>query len=243
VFVTHLHPDHHGLERWLGALGAEIVSLGDPSTGRHPDEWQANAEGYRSWVLESGFPADELDRWGEAVSGASEPPPRALVPDETAVRLGGRSLEVIATPGHSPRMACLFDRAGRVFFSSDHVLEEITPHVGRFSAHENDPLGDYLRSLRRVRDLDAMLVLPGHGPPLSRPLATRVDEILEHHRLRTEEVRQALSLGACTGWEVASSVSWLGRTNGWDDLRGGGRFMALVETLAHMRRLELEAGA
>jgi hydroxyacylglutathione hydrolase len=44
--------------------------------------------------------------------------------DGQQIRLGGRSLEVITTPGHTPGSVCLLDVGGRRLFSGDTVCAE-----------------------------------------------------------------------------------------------------------------------
>ena len=71
--------------------------------------------------------------------------------------------------------------------------------------HPDGLLGDYLDSLRRLRELGELIVLPGHGPEL--PNAGVVAEHYLHHRqARLEQVREALAAGASTPEQVVASV-------------------------------------
>jgi len=45
--------------------------------------------------------------------------PTALLHDGDIIDLGGRRLEVICTPGHSPGSMCLLDRQNRILFTGD----------------------------------------------------------------------------------------------------------------------------
>ena len=96
-------------------------------------------------------------------------------------------LQVVWTPGHSPGLCCLYNPNYRYLFSSDHVIEDITPHVGWLAGE--DMLGDYLTSLDRLDPLAVDLILPAHGAPFSGlrdwTAATR-----EHHQGRTREIEQ-----------------------------------------------------
>ncbi|MHB8509218.1 MAG: MBL fold metallo-hydrolase [Candidatus Dormibacteria bacterium] len=243
VFLTHLHPDHYGLSRWLAnSFGTEILAHGDAARGRHADEWDVSSASLAAWMHTNGFPS-HAERPGEDNDSWSvHHPPDQLLSGGTILTRGAYRLEVVATPGHSPGLACLFDAASGILFSADHVLPRISPHVGRFHPGNDDPLGDYLDSLRRVAALGVGLVLPGHGDPFEA-FSTRVTELLEHHRERSEELEVAIAGALLTGYEAAARVSWRGSPNGWQSLREESRFMAVTETLAHLRRMELEGSA
>jgi glyoxylase-like metal-dependent hydrolase (beta-lactamase superfamily II) len=70
-------------------------------------------------------------------------------------------------------------------------------------------LGDYLRSLDRLRALaDAAglaALLPGHGPALHDPAGT-LDYYIGHRRDRLAEVREALAAGDRTPGEIVARV-------------------------------------
>ncbi len=122
-------------------------------------------------------------------------PVRALDP---AHRLGGEGLgegdvvaaagvevRVLATPGHTAD-SLSFAVEGAVL-TGDTVLGRgttvVVPPEGR--------LADYLDSLRRLQDLGARAVLPGHGPELP-DLAAVTAYYLRHRQERLEQVRAAL---------------------------------------------------
>lgn len=127
-----------------------------------------------------------------ALTGA---PVRALDP---AQRLGGEGLvegdvvavagvevRVLATPGHTSDSLCF--TLGDAVLTGDTVLGRGTTLV----AHPDGRLGDYLGSLRRLRDLGARTVLPGHGPELP-DLAAVTTAYLAHREQRLDQIRAAL---------------------------------------------------
>lgn len=86
-------------------------------------------------------------------------PTRRLRDGET-LDLGGRTLEVLLTPGHSPGSLCLLDRARRMLFTGDTLYPaELYAHLP-----ESD-LADYVRSAARLGRLaDAIdTIHPGHN--------------------------------------------------------------------------------
>jgi hypothetical protein len=89
-----------------------------------------------------------------------------------------------------------------------------------------------------VRALDVDEVLPAHEYRF-RNLASRVDDLLEHHaeRLRAIEQRVAASPGI-TCWELTVALPW---SRAWADIPTFMRRAANGETLAHLMVL-LSAG-
>jgi glyoxylase-like metal-dependent hydrolase (beta-lactamase superfamily II) len=86
----------------------------------------------------------------------------ALV-DNEVIRLGEISLQVLATPGHTPGSICLGTLGQRVLFTGDTLFPG-GPGATKF------PGGDFptiIRSLRRLFAMfdDDTVVLPGHGAP------------------------------------------------------------------------------
>ena len=99
--------------------------------------------------------------------------------------------EAIATPGHSAdHVALLF---GRVAFVGDTVLglgsALVSPGEGSLVA--------YMRSLRRLRELDLETICPGHGPYVNRPNA-KLDAYIQHREEREKWILEAIERGART---------------------------------------------
>ncbi len=89
--------------------------------------------------------------------------------DDTHIfHLGGRDVEVIPTPGHTPGSVCFLDRANRQLFSGDTVCEwGILLHL----PGEGEPPAVYLESMERLKDLSDAFdsVWPGHhGFPVDK---------------------------------------------------------------------------
>ncbi|MEO5873706.1 MAG: MBL fold metallo-hydrolase, partial [Streptosporangiaceae bacterium] len=132
VVVTHCHPDHAGLAgRVREASGAwiamheediRLVELMRESTGDELADWVERAGAPES--AREGY--DELGRMQMELPALADRPVR----DGDLIDLPGRSLRVIWTPGHSPGHICLHLEDRDVLFTGDHVLPEITPHVG-----------------------------------------------------------------------------------------------------------------
>jgi glyoxylase-like metal-dependent hydrolase (beta-lactamase superfamily II) len=135
-------------------------------------------------------------------------PARRLGPEGLAdgdvVTTGGCELRVVATPGHSADSVCLLLPADDALFTGDTVLGRGTTVIA-----QDGNLGDYLRTLARLRELaearQVGTLLPGHGPVLADPLAT-LDYYLSHRAERLDQVRSALAAGATTPAEIVALV-------------------------------------
>ena len=69
-------------------------------------------------------------------------------------------------------------------------------------------------------------------------------ELIRHHEERLQEILQVLKReGPMTAYEVAKRVRWRVRYSSWEEYPPAERFFALGETLAHLRRLEVEGHA
>ena len=125
--------------------------------------------------------------------------------DEATVReVAGVDWLTLLTPGHSSDSVCLLLRGDRALLTGDTVLGRGTTVV----AHPDGQLGDYLDSLRRMRDVaddDVDVLLPGHGPVIDDPIAV-LDYYLAHRAERLEQVRAAVAAGAAGAAEVVRQV-------------------------------------
>lgn len=145
----------------------------------------------------------------------------------------GRSLSVVETPGHTQGHVVFHDESAALLFTGDHVLPTITPSVGFEPVLSANPLGSFLESLVRVRQLPDALLLPAHGG-VAPSVHARVDELLAHHDLRLDETLAATRSGAETGLEVASQLRWTRRAHRLSDLDPFNQMLALAETSAHL---------
>ena len=102
-----------------------------------------------------------------SVEEAAGLPPAELLPvkDGHVFDLGGRSLEVIEQPGHTPGEIVLLDAANRLVFTGDNNNALVWLFLPTCR-----PLEVYLESLRKLkrRDGEFDTILPGHGPPLPK---------------------------------------------------------------------------
>lgn len=239
VFVTHDHPDHMGLARWLAERHGAAIWMSQAAHESaadflrlEPAEVDARLRAFlRRHGLETAAAGDP-PRDHRTSFGGIPPLTRAPVDGETLVA-GGASWQVVETAGHCRGHLCLYEAGRRILVSGDQVLPSISPNVSVLpTAPDADPLRSFLESLVRLEACDpATLVLPSHGRPF-RALHARTADLRRHHfeqlgRLE-EHCREPRSA------HDAVAVMF-GRV-----LRGFHRVLALGEALAHLHFLASE---
>ncbi|HEX2094818.1 MAG TPA: MBL fold metallo-hydrolase, partial [Longimicrobiaceae bacterium] len=212
VVLTHAHIDHYGLagpvRAWSGARVA-IHAREEELARRFVDHWPEDREGVAAAFERMGVPAGvaaELLTVTDRIHALYVPfQPDQLLTGERGPLPGGAGWEWILTPGHSPGHIVIYHPGQRILIAGDHVLPRISPNIGA-DLYVEDPLSDYLASLRRLRELPVEAVLPSHGP-LFGDLPGRIDQILAHHEERKGKILRFLGTdGPRTAFEVAANV-------------------------------------
>lgn len=157
VVNTHAHPDHSGGDYQFAEVYINPSDL-------------TEALGYVNLpVKKSGAAAN--------MSGGATPTGNDLFSDTlnhkpTKIRslkegqifdLGGRRLEIIYVPGHTPGEICLLDSQNKLLFTGDNDNGLVWLHIKGCL-----PLEVYLRSLEKLnkRSGEFNTILPGHGTPI-----------------------------------------------------------------------------
>ena len=163
--ATHRHFDHTG-----GLHEFEEVVVHRDDAGA-----VANAEGFASLRIED-YPPEELSGYDPPASLLTALPhegfdpasysvtpatPTRIVEDGDVIDLGDRTLRVLHLPGHTPGEIGLWEEATRTLFSGDCVYES---GVLLDELPESN-ISEYVRSMRRLRDLPARVVHGGHDDP------------------------------------------------------------------------------
>ncbi len=136
-------------------------------------------------------------------------------------------LVAIATPGHASDHLCFV--LGHACFTGDLILGEGSTIVGPRAM--DGSLGDYMRSLERLRELDLEVLYPGHGPEIRDPQA-KIDEYVEHRLMRERRLLAALDRGERSRAALLAEV--------WDDVPAELRDAAAVAMQAHLEKLQDE---
>ena len=239
IVLTHHHPDHIGLSGELQEQSGVPVYM-------HPiDEkslriiWEGTMPRRFDFVSEF-FRQNGLERtelWynqtdPQVIRAILRVPPHEafkLVEDGDTIDLVGEHYRVLWVPGHADGQIVLFRERDGLFIAADHVLPRITPNIGLYSQEDRkNPLGDYLDSLRKVEDLPASIVLPGHGEPFT-DLGTRVREIIQHHAKRESQILSLLKERPQHAADLTRQMFPSRRIESHEALR-----MAVAEIMAHL---------
>ncbi|MFL7795052.1 MAG: MBL fold metallo-hydrolase [Anaerolineae bacterium] len=169
VVNTHDHPDH---TFGNGQFDRVYVHATDEVAARKlpPAEM-------RAWIVDNVLPKPlpegfQFDAWAVAGPGALD-----TIQDGHVFDLGGRILEAISVPGHTPGSICLLDRQAKILFTGDSVL----PGAIWLHLDESLPLRQFHENLQRLQDMaDAFdTILPGHADLQALPLSkTLLDDLI-----------------------------------------------------------------
>lgn len=244
---THFHPDHIGLAGWMcdHHQCPLVMTRGEWLTARmlSADARDAVPAEMVAFWRAAGWDDAQVARGTErGWSGFRRiitPLPlgyRRIV-DGEVLRIGGHDWQIVTGSGHSPEHACLYDAQRKLLIAGDQVLPRISSNISLgVTEPEADPLGDWLDSIARFRQLpDDLLVLPAHGDAFHN-LHVRLDALDREHRDRLDEL--ALFIAEAPRRAVDCFGRLFRRAIG-PELLG----MATGESLAHLRRLEVEGRA
>jgi glyoxylase-like metal-dependent hydrolase (beta-lactamase superfamily II) len=243
ILVTHVHRDHYTQAVYLRREFGTPVSLGageqeSLQISMNPDRAPLqNQLGYLR-LLGAGDLADRMAK----LQGPRDPyktgweTPDDWLRDSEKIEHGGRTLDVVATPGHTRGHVVFHDTGSRLLFAGDHVLPTITPSIGFEPVLSDDPLGAFLGSLALMRSRPDARLLPAHGPVTGSTHA-RVDELIAHHGARLDETEAAIRGGAQTAPEAAAVLRWTRRGRELADLDPFNQMLAISETAAHLQLL------
>jgi len=233
IFITHKHPDHFGMaSRIQSESGAEVYI--------HRDDWEDVArfterrdevlEKYAQTMLRWGVPKGAVDPVIELLKEGSviaRSVKAQMLADGQAVPLGRQKIIVIHTPGHTQGSVCF--RYKNTLFTGDHLLPDYTPNIGATDALMSDMLKKYIQSLLKIRELDGIEVLPGHGEQISNHKAL-IDSIIQHHEERKRAIVKILSDGIPrSAYQIALEL--FGSLDSYHVMLGAGEVHAHLEDL------------
>jgi len=181
VCLTHWHEDHIRFFHLLDDCGfwmseADSVPLSNPRD-------------FIKWYGFGGPGFADLRRTLEARMASEihfKPRiPDRLLADGDIIDLGSVSMEVIATPGHSPGHLSFFFREPSILFLGDYSLDAFGPWTG-------DPFADIdqcIASINRLRQVPADILIAGHRPqPITSDADKRWERYLHTITIREEEI-------------------------------------------------------
>ncbi|MFQ6128266.1 MAG: MBL fold metallo-hydrolase [Thermoplasmata archaeon] len=212
ILITHGHVDHFGLARQVSeASDAEIlVHMGDENLVKNfKGTFVERKEQFQEEMKRCGVPArtvdlvedffDFLSRMADStnISGYLE--------DGQEIDAGDSTLEVVHTPGHSAGSVSFLSSDG-FLFSGDTLARDYTPSIICAGTETlSAGLDEYLKSLEKLKGIDAKEVHPGHGGPFSDKNEA-IDECLETMRTREARIIQSLQIESATPFDLMTRV-------------------------------------
>ena len=154
--------------------------------------------------------------------------PDELVSDNDTLRVGGLTLRMVHTPGHTAGHLSPFLEEGRVVFAGDNVLGLGTTVV------PPPPHGDmtqYIDSLAKMQALEAELMCCGHGPVVREP-NRKLQELIDHRHEREEQILSLAGEGRDTVKAMVRAI--------YPELDKRLLGMAQSQVLSHLSKLERE---
>ncbi|HEU4706200.1 MAG TPA: MBL fold metallo-hydrolase [Solirubrobacterales bacterium] len=236
IVVTHQHIDHLGLvEILVQHSGAEVAALG--AAAKRLAAFEEDAEEEDKFAVEvmlrNGIPEDvtvalrsvsrSFRGWGSHVE-VTRP-----LEDGGTLELGGRRLEVLHRPGHSPSDTVFWDEKRRILIAADHLLPKISsnPLITRpldGSSRRTQALVTYIESLRRTREMPAEIVLPGHGEPITDHVEL-IDARMAGYDRRKEKIHRLIAEQPRNAYELAQAL--------WGNVAVTQAFLTLSEVIGH----------
>ena len=167
VLVSHGHSDHSPLAQPLA-------------------EWA----GCKTYAKNCGVPTAKGELGSADDLGFM---PDVKVGDGDVISGPGWTLDVIETPGHTCNHLCFGLREENTCLSGDHIMGWSTTVV----APPDGDMGDYMRSLEKIRSMKFDALYPTHGDPVKGQdfVEHFITEYAEHRRERERAILHHLSKG------------------------------------------------
>ncbi len=174
--ATHIHWDHIGGHRYFPEFYAHEAELNWLSGG-----FPLSVEAVRAMVADRCCLPEDFDVSRYTLFQGH---PARVLRDGDRIELGGRTLEVLHTPGHSPGHMCFWEAERGYLFSGDLVYRGTL-----FACYPSTDPEEYLSSLERTACLPMERLLPAHhaldiGPELLGRVRDAFRGLKEQGKLR-----------------------------------------------------------
>jgi glyoxylase-like metal-dependent hydrolase (beta-lactamase superfamily II) len=153
---TEPHSDHMGGNCFLRELGIDVY--GHFGIERNDDELEAVKESYNSTVADA---YRRRHHEGDLVFLKTRfSNPNRRFREDFTLDLGGLSVQILLTPGHTPENASVYVPSDRILYCGDLMVNGYVPHLAEGCAAD---WREWLESLDKIEKLALDVVVPGHG--------------------------------------------------------------------------------
>jgi len=251
IAATHIHPDHYGLVDKLKQISGAKVALSDIEAKFIDSRYgktDALLKQVKQLLASNGVPEADLTELAEASMAVKQfvgvVKPDIILKDGDKITVASSEFKVVLTPGHSPGHVCLYEPKRKLFFSGDHILPDIFPHVGFHPQSGVNPLGDFLKSLEALSKLEINFTFPGHGSVFSG-FKLRLSELHYYHEQRQREIMRIIESDTKSAYQIATEIQWMpaGESVPFNKLSAFDKRLAVMETLAQLKLCVIESKA
>jgi glyoxylase-like metal-dependent hydrolase (beta-lactamase superfamily II) len=251
IAATHIHPDHYGMVDKLKQLSGARVALSDIEAKLVDSRYgktELLLQQVKKLLVSNGVPEADLTELAESSLAIKQfvgvVKPDIILKEGDKITVASSEFKVMLTPGHSPGHICFYEPKRKLFFSGDHVLPDIFPHVGFHPQSGNNPLADFLKSLEALADLEVSFIFPGHGSVFSG-LKLRLGELHYYHEQRQRSIMRIIENDTKSAYQIATEIPWMpaGESVPFNKLSAFDKRLAVMETLAQLKLLMSEGKA
>jgi glyoxylase-like metal-dependent hydrolase (beta-lactamase superfamily II) len=251
IAATHIHPNHYGMVDKLKQMSGARVALSNIEA-RFLDSRYGKTdsllEEVKKLLASNGVPEADLTELAESSLAIKQfvgvVKPDIILKDGDKITVAASEFKVILTPGHSPGHICLYEPKRKLFFSGDHLLPDIFPHVGFHPQSGANPLADFFKSLDALAELEVSFIFPGHGSVFSG-FSLRLGELHYYHEQRQRTIMRIIESDNKSAYQIATEIPWMpaGDSVPFNKLTAFDKRLAVMETLAQLKLLMSEGKA
>lgn len=237
IFLTHAHSDHSGLAGKLKNSANQVFS--STTDGELLQKYGAG-DAYWLRLIKNqvilGFPYKLSHKDHPGYHHKNNIAYQRVHKDPGDIlQAGDYTFEIMDLGGHTQGQIGLYEREHKLLFSGDHLLRKITPNL-KFWGFDYDTLGTYLANMEKLRTVEIEHLFSAHRE-LITDIGERIDQMMEHHRVRLDWALKQIALRPSNAWDVAAVIKW--------DFSGGDfltfpppqQWFAANEALVHLEYL------
>jgi len=251
IAATHVHPDHIGMLSKLKQMSGAKIALGEIEAKFIDTRYGRSdllLKQVKQLLAANGVPESDLTELAESSLAVKEyvgvVKPDIILKDGDKITVASSEFKVMLTPGHSPGHICLYEPKRKLFFSGDHLLPDIFPHVGFHPQSGENPLADFFKSIEALSNLEVNFIFPGHGSVYSG-FKLRLGELHYYHDQRQREIMRIIESDTKSAYQIATEIPWMpaAESIAFKKLSAFDKRLAVMETLAEIKLLLSEGKA